>query len=98
MHVDLDGLLSARIKMNVNGHRFVTGARIDHPASSEPTEYAVYKAGDDYLISIDSGNDPRVGRLSAGTDAAAGDEAVSAVDDYFNVNPRFWQERAVSAP
>lgn len=91
----MEEILSPRIKMHINGHRFVAAYRIDQPGLTEPTEYAIFKTGDGYVISIDSGGGAKTGTLTAESDAAAIADAEWAVGDFHSVNRDDWARREV---
>ncbi len=94
MEIPMGEIHSPRITMQINGHRFVTAFRVDHPGGLEPTEYAVFKT-DAYVVSVASGSDPKTGRLEAASDAEAVSDAHRAVDDFHSVDHRDWERRAV---
>lgn len=52
MQIQEDEILSPRIRMHINGHRFLAAFRVDHPAHPEPTEYANFATEDDVVISV----------------------------------------------
>ena len=79
---------SPRITMQINGHRFVTAFRIDHPGGLAPTEYAIFETDDAYIVSVASGSVPKMGRLEAASDAEAISDAHRAVDEFHSVDPR----------
>jgi hypothetical protein len=89
----MEEINSPRIKMHVNGHRYLAGFRVDHPAYPEPTEYAVFEADGDFYISVASGADANLGRLESGNDDDVISDAHQAVDDFHSVDRAQWERR-----
>lgn len=94
MQIGMDEINSPRIKMHVNGHRYIAGFRVDHPGYPEPTEYAVFEVDGDFFISVASGSEPKVGRLTSGADADVIADAHQAIDDFHSVDRHQWDRRA----
>ena len=95
MEIPMDEIQTPRISMQINGHRFVTAFRVDHPHGMEPTEYAIFQTDDAYIVSVASGGYPKMGRLEAASDAEAVSDAHRAVDDFHSVDHGDWERRAV---
>jgi hypothetical protein len=93
MQLEMEEILSPRIKMHVNGHRYLAGFRVDHPGYPQPTEYAIFEANGDFYISVSSGGDTKMGRLASGNDADVIDDAHRAVDDFHSVDRSRWHRR-----
>lgn len=95
MQIEMEEIQSPRIKMHVNGHRFLAAFRVDHPGYPETTEYAIFEANGDFYISVASGGDPKTGRLGTGSDADVIADGHRAVDDFHSVSPAAWKGREV---
>lgn len=95
MEIPMDEIHTPRISMQINGHRFVTAFRVDHPHGVEPTEYAIFQTDDAYIVSVASGSYPKMGRLEAASDAEAVSDAHRAVDDFHSVDHGDWERRAI---
>jgi hypothetical protein len=94
MQLDMEEINSPRIKMHVNGHRYLAGFRVDHPAYPEPTEYAIFEANGDFYVSVAAAGDAKMGRLASGNDDDVITDAHQAVEDFHSVDRARWERRA----
>ncbi len=94
MQIEMDQINSPRIKMHVNGHRFLAAFRVDHPGYSGETEYAIFEVDGTFYISVASGSEPKTGKLGGDSDADVIADAHRAVDDFHSINHTDWNLRA----
>ena len=94
MQIEMEQINAPRIKMHINGHRFLAAFRVNHPGYPEETEYAIFEANGAFYISIASGGEPKTGLLTDGNDSDVIADGHRAVDDFHSVNRADWERRA----
>ncbi len=94
MQIEMEEIYSPRIKMQINGHRFLAAFRVNHPGYPEETEYAIFEADGNFYISVASGSQPKTGLLGGDSEADVIADAHRAVDDFHSLDHAAWDRRA----